>query len=60
MVEGKAAAPGLRFVGYVPRPAGIYYYGKRGEARQAKEIARELAAFRAPRSQPQSLSGVSA
>jgi hypothetical protein len=42
-VDGKAAAPGLRFVGYVPRPAGIYFMGR--EARcAAKEIKRELRA----------------
>ena len=59
VVGGKAAAPGLRFVGYVPRPAGIYYYGKEAK-RTAKKIARELRASPAPHSQPQSLSGVSA
>ena len=38
-----AAAPGLRFVGYRPRPAHIAYMG--GEARRAaRAIARPLAA----------------
>ena len=46
-VEGKPAAPGLRFVGYVPRPAGIYYFGREGK-RAAKAIARELRAAGAP------------
>ena len=40
-VGGKPAAPGLRFVGYVPRPAGIYYFGREAK-RAAKAIAREL------------------
>ena len=38
----KAAAPGLRFVGYVPRPGGLGYMGKEGR-RAAKAIAGELA-----------------
>jgi hypothetical protein len=46
-VEGKPAAPGLRFVGYVPRPAGIYYFGREGK-RAAKAIARELRTAGAP------------
>jgi cation diffusion facilitator CzcD-associated flavoprotein CzcO len=38
---GAAAAPGLRFIGYVPRPGQIGYMG--GEAtRAAKAIAREM------------------
>lgn len=41
VVGGGSAAPGLRFVGYVPRPAGIYYFGKEAK-RAAKAIAREL------------------
>ncbi len=40
-LHGKPAAPGLRFVGYVPRPAGIYYFGKEAK-RAAKAIKREL------------------
>jgi cation diffusion facilitator CzcD-associated flavoprotein CzcO len=36
-----AAAPGLRFVGYVPRPGGLGYMGKEAK-RAAKAIAREL------------------
>jgi cation diffusion facilitator CzcD-associated flavoprotein CzcO len=35
------AAPGLRFIGYVPRPGGIGYAGKEAR-RAAKAIAREL------------------
>ena len=58
-VGGKAAAPGLRFVGYVPRPAGIYYYGKEAK-KAAKAIARELRRSPASHSRPQSLSRVSA
>jgi cation diffusion facilitator CzcD-associated flavoprotein CzcO len=46
-VEGKPAAPGLRFVGYVPRPAGIYYFGREGK-RAARAIARELRTAGAP------------
>jgi cation diffusion facilitator CzcD-associated flavoprotein CzcO len=37
----KPAAPGLRFIGYVPRPGGIGYAGKEGR-RAARAIAREL------------------
>jgi putative flavoprotein involved in K+ transport len=44
-VLGEAAAPGLRFIGYVPRPAHLGYMG--GEARRAaKAIARELSGSR--------------
>ena len=40
-LRGAQAAPGLRFVGYVPRPGQIGYMG--GEARRAaKGIAREM------------------
>ena len=39
----KAPAPGLRFVGYVPRPGGLGYYGKEAR-RAAREIETELAA----------------
>jgi cation diffusion facilitator CzcD-associated flavoprotein CzcO len=39
----KAAAPGLRFIGYVPRPGGLGYMGKEGR-RTARAIARELGA----------------
>jgi hypothetical protein len=40
---GPAAMPGLRFIGYTPRPGQIGYMG--GEAkRAAKAIAREVAA----------------
>ncbi|HEY7266973.1 MAG TPA: NAD(P)/FAD-dependent oxidoreductase [Solirubrobacterales bacterium] len=42
----RPAAPGLRFVGYVPRPGGIGYMGKEAR-RSASAIAREL---REPRS----------
>jgi cation diffusion facilitator CzcD-associated flavoprotein CzcO len=38
---GKAAAAGLRFIGYVPRPGGLGYMGKEAK-RAAREIAREL------------------
>jgi D-serine deaminase-like pyridoxal phosphate-dependent protein len=37
----RAAAPGLRFVGYIPRPGHLGKMGKEG-ARAAKAIAREL------------------
>jgi hypothetical protein len=37
------AAPGLRFIGYVPRPGGLGYMGKEAR-RAAKAIARELSA----------------
>ncbi len=36
-----AAAPGLRFIGYVPRPGAVSYWGKQA-TRAAKVIAREL------------------
>jgi cation diffusion facilitator CzcD-associated flavoprotein CzcO len=39
----RAAAPGLRFIGYVPRPGGLGYMGKEAR-RAARAIARELAA----------------
>jgi cation diffusion facilitator CzcD-associated flavoprotein CzcO len=39
----KAAAPGLRFIGYVPRPGGIGYAGKEA-GRAARAIAGELSA----------------
>jgi glycine/D-amino acid oxidase-like deaminating enzyme len=58
-VGGKPAAPGLRFVGYVPRPAGIYYFGKEGK-RVAKAIARELRRGGAGAPRPAALSKVSA
>jgi cation diffusion facilitator CzcD-associated flavoprotein CzcO len=35
------AAPGLRFIGYVPRPGGLGYMGKEAR-RAARAIAREL------------------
>jgi cation diffusion facilitator CzcD-associated flavoprotein CzcO len=41
MLAPQAAAPGLRFVGYVPRPGGIGYMGKEAR-RSARAIAREL------------------
>jgi cation diffusion facilitator CzcD-associated flavoprotein CzcO len=37
------AAPGLRFIGYVPRPGGLGYAGKESR-RAARAIARELRA----------------
>ena len=40
-VGGKPAAPGLRFIGFVPRPGGLGYMGKEAR-RAAKGIAREL------------------
>jgi glycine/D-amino acid oxidase-like deaminating enzyme len=40
-VAPEAPAPGLRFVGYVPRPGGLGYMGKEAR-RAAKAIAREL------------------
>jgi flavin-dependent dehydrogenase len=58
-VGGGAAAPGLRFVGYVPRPAGIHYFGKEAK-RAAKEIARELRRAGAPRTEAAALSSVRA
>jgi putative flavoprotein involved in K+ transport len=39
--EGEAAAPGLRFVGFTPRPAMLGYMGGEGRT-AAKGIAREL------------------
>jgi cation diffusion facilitator CzcD-associated flavoprotein CzcO len=39
----RAAAPGLRFIGYVPRPGGIGYAGKEAR-RAARAIAGELSA----------------
>lgn len=39
------AAPGLRFIGYVPRPGGIGYAAKQAR-RAAKAIARELRSSR--------------
>jgi hypothetical protein len=35
------AAPGLRFIGYLPRPGGLGYMGKESR-RAATAIAREL------------------
>ena len=52
VVGGKPAAPGLRFVGYVPRPAGIYYFGREAK-HAAKAIARELRRAGAPRPDPE-------
>jgi NADPH-dependent 2,4-dienoyl-CoA reductase/sulfur reductase-like enzyme len=40
-VGAHPAAPGLRFIGYVPRPAGLGYMAKQAK-RAAKAIAREL------------------
>jgi cation diffusion facilitator CzcD-associated flavoprotein CzcO len=40
-VGGNPAAPGLRFIGFVPRPGGLGYMGKEAR-RAAKGIAREL------------------
>ena len=57
-VEGEPAAPGLRFVGYVPRPAGIHYIGREAR-RSAKGIARELRRSGAG-ARPAALSKVSA
>jgi cation diffusion facilitator CzcD-associated flavoprotein CzcO len=47
-VLGAPAAPGLRFIGYVPWPAQISLMGREGR-RAAKAIARELKAAPAPR-----------
>jgi cation diffusion facilitator CzcD-associated flavoprotein CzcO len=47
----KAAAPGLRFVGYVPRPAGIFYMGKDAK-RTAKAIRADVRAAGVTRPQP--------
>jgi cation diffusion facilitator CzcD-associated flavoprotein CzcO len=41
--HGRPAAPGLRFIGYVPRPGGIGYAGKEAR-RTARAIARERSA----------------
>ena len=41
-VGGGEAAPGLRFLGYVPRPGQIGFVGREGK-RAAKEIALALA-----------------
>jgi putative flavoprotein involved in K+ transport len=40
--DGRAAAPGLRFVGFVPRPAQLGLLGTEAR-RAAREIARQLA-----------------
>lgn len=37
----RSAAPGLRFIGYVPRPGGLGYMGKESR-KAARAIAREL------------------
>jgi cation diffusion facilitator CzcD-associated flavoprotein CzcO len=42
-LAAEPAAPGLRFVGYVPRPGGLGYMAKEAK-RAAKAIARELRA----------------
>jgi hypothetical protein len=41
-LHGEAAAPGLRFVGYVPRPAQIGYIAREAK-RAATAIAQEMA-----------------
>ena len=41
VIAPRPAAPGLRFVGYVPRPGGLGYMGKQAR-RSARAIAREL------------------
>jgi hypothetical protein len=41
-VSPKAAAPGLRFAGYVSRPGALGYMGKEAK-RAARAIERELA-----------------
>jgi cation diffusion facilitator CzcD-associated flavoprotein CzcO len=41
VLEGRSAAPGLRFVGYVPRPVQLGLLGREAR-RAAKAIAREL------------------
>ena len=41
----KPAAPGLRFIGYVPRPGGLGYWAKQAE-RAAKAIAKEVSGSR--------------
>jgi cation diffusion facilitator CzcD-associated flavoprotein CzcO len=43
----KPAAPGLRFIGYVPRPGGLGYMAKEAK-RAAKAIKRELASASVP------------
>jgi cation diffusion facilitator CzcD-associated flavoprotein CzcO len=48
----KAPAPGLRFVGYVPRPGGIGYAGKEAR-RAAKAIAAELSGVAWPTPSPE-------
>jgi hypothetical protein len=40
-LRGEEAAPGLRFVGYVPRPGQIGYMGREAK-RAAKAIARQM------------------
>ena len=52
----RPAAPGLRFVGYVPRPGGLGYMAKEAK-RAAKAIARELSAV--PARQPAVAAGSS-
>jgi cation diffusion facilitator CzcD-associated flavoprotein CzcO len=47
VVDGRPAAPGLRFVGYVPRPAQLGLLGTEAR-RAARGIARELQGSRAP------------
>jgi len=47
----KAPAPGLRFIGYVPRPGGIGYAGKEAR-RAAKAIAAELSSVAWPTPSP--------
>lgn len=42
-VDGDPAAPGLRFVGYMPLPAQMRHAGREA-SRAAKQVARELAA----------------
>jgi len=48
----KAPAPGLRFLGYVPRPAAIGYAGKEAR-RAAKAIAAELSGAAWPMAAPE-------
>jgi putative flavoprotein involved in K+ transport len=48
-LHGEAAAPGLRFIGYVPRPAQIGYIGTEAK-RAATAIAQEMARVNASRS----------
>lgn len=46
---GDAAAPGLRFLGYLPRPAQIRHLGREAK-RAAKAVARETTTLtRGPR-----------